>query len=65
MNPLARKNRRQDTRTAARYSGLSSNQIVRPVGGRSLALPPPKIVAREEILVPAIPVQAYETFMMR
>jgi putative transposase len=66
MEPLARKNRRLDMRIAAKYSGLSSNQIVLPLDERGGAPPlPTKILAREEVCAPVHDVPAYETFKMR
>ncbi|MDP9967525.1 putative transposase [Variovorax paradoxus] len=66
MEPLARKNRRRDMRIAAKYSGLSSNQIVLASDDRGPMPPEPiKVLAREEVctLIPEVP--SYETFKMR
>lgn len=66
MNPLGRRNRGRDLRTAARFSGLSSNQIVLadPVERRPPA-PASQVIAPEEIrfVLPETP--AYESFRMR
>jgi len=69
MEPLARKNRRRDMRTAAKYSGLSSNQIVLPSSDRAVVPLVPqvstKVIAREEVWASTHDVPAYETFKMR
>lgn len=66
MNPLARRNRRQDLRTAAKFSGLSSNQIVlADANAIASPLPASRVVAREEVYLSIPDVPSYEGFRMR
>ncbi|QNK65146.1 hypothetical protein [Variovorax sp. PAMC26660] len=66
MNPLARRNRRQDLRTAAKFSGLSSNQIVL---ADDVEIRPPtpasQIIAPEEVCFTLPDTPSYEGFRMR
>lgn len=54
---------------AAKYSGLSSNQIVLPSSNQGAAPLVPqvstKVIAREEVWASTPEVPAYETFKMR
>jgi putative transposase len=63
MNPQARINRSQDMRTAGKFSGLSSNQILLPASA-PVALSPEKILSRDEIVIPQIDVPDFESFVM-
>ena len=66
MNPLARRNRRQDLRTAAKFSGLSSNQIVlAETAGLQSPMAASQIVAPEEVCITMPDTPSYEGFRMR
>lgn len=66
MNPLARRNRGRDLRTAAKFSGLSSNQIVlADATGAPSPMPASQIIAREEVCHPIPDIPSYEGFRMR
>ncbi|MCR6480690.1 transposase [Variovorax sp. ZS18.2.2] len=66
MNPLARRNRRQDLRTAAKFSGLSSNQIVlAETTGLQSPMAASQIVAPEEVCITMPDTPSYEGFRMR
>jgi putative transposase len=66
MNGIARSNRSQDTRTAAKFSGLSSNQILLPDQTLAPHIPASKMLSQEDYVFPAEnDIQSFETFVMR
>lgn len=66
MNPLVKRNRRRDMQCAAKFTGLTSSQILQPrapVCHPSHA--PESVVAPEEIMVGQDDVPDFEAFVMR
>lgn len=66
MNPLAKRNRSQDMRSAAKFVGLASNQILQSDAPLGLpALPAEKVIATEEVHVPHEDIPSYDSFVMK
>ncbi len=66
MNGVVRKNRGQDLRTAAKFSGMSSNQILLPERAAITSLPPKKLLTVEDdFSYQADDIEPFESFVMR
>lgn len=64
MNPLARKNRSRDMRTAAKFSGVSSDQIVLGSSARTSPRAAETVLAREEVSIVCEETPDFEAFQM-
>lgn len=64
MNGISKKNRSRDTRTAAKFSGVSSDQIVFGPNTQSLPRAAETVLAPEEISIVREEVPDYEVFEM-
>jgi len=64
MNGLSKKNRSRDTRTLAKFSGLSSDQIVIGPNARALPKAAETVLAREEVSIVCEDVPDFESFEM-
>nr|MDP2190889.1 DDE-type integrase/transposase/recombinase [Rhodoferax sp.] len=65
MNPLAKRNCSQDMRSAAKFIGMASNQILLP--NTSVDLPPlpaAKVIATEEVYVSQEDIPDFDSFFM-
>lgn len=64
MNGLAKKNRSSDTRTLAKFSGLSSDQIVLGTTSRTSPRAAETVLAREELSISCEEIPDFEAFEM-
>lgn len=66
MNPLVKRNRRRDMQCAAKFSGLTSSQVLQPkTQDCHPSVSPESVVAPEEIMVDQDDVPDFEAFVMR
>jgi len=66
MNGIARSNRVQNMRTSAKFSGLSSSQVLMSEKSAVPLLPAAKMVSKEDFVPPpAEDIEPFESFVMR
>ena len=64
MNPIARRNRGPDTKILARFTGISSDQVLLGADISRPAPTPQKVLAREEIVLGGEEIPDFEAFDM-
>lgn len=66
MNGIAKRNRAQDMRSLAKFSGLSSSQVLMPGANTVPLLPASKMVSKEDLVLPPVEdIEPFESFVMR
>lgn len=66
MNGISKRNRSQDMRTSAKFSSLSSSQVLMPEKSEVPLLPASKMVSKEDFVPPpAEEIEPFESFVMR
>lgn len=66
MNGIARKNRAQDMRLSAKFSGLTSSLVLKPGKSPPSSLTASKMVSKEDFVsLPVDDIEPFETFKMR